>query len=189
MSPHSATRSGSDTIPLPFGPHTGQSPAAAASSRLQLGLARLGEPGGEHDRAAAAERAGPRDDLGRARRGDRHDDRVRRLGQVLQRRVAARARAPLAAPGLTAYDAPRIAEAREVEQRLAAVGARPLGRADDGDRARRERQRGRISAAPAPRRGVSSARATIRRWISLVPSQMRSTRSSRQKRSATLVRV
>ena len=38
-----------------------------------------------------------------------------------------------------------------------------------------------------PRR--SSARATIRRWISLVPSQMRSTRSSRQKRSATFVRM
>ena len=37
-----------------------------------------------------------------------------------------------------------------------------------------------------PRR--SSARATISRWISLVPSQIRSTRSSRRKRSATLER-
>ena len=39
---------------------------------------------------------------------------------------------------------------------------------------------------PTPRR--SSERATISRWISLVPSQMRSTRSSRQNRSATLSR-
>ena len=39
---------------------------------------------------------------------------------------------------------------------------------------------------PTPRR--SSARATISRWTSLVPSQMRSTRSSRQSRSATLSR-
>ena len=44
-----------------------------------------------------------------------------------------------------------------------------------------------VSTRSTPRR--SSARATISRWISLVPSQMRSTRSSRQNRSATLVRV
>jgi hypothetical protein len=43
------------------------------------------------------------------------------------------------------------------------------------------------SVRSTPRR--SRARAMISRWISLVPSQMRSTRSSRKKRSATFVRM
>ncbi len=49
-SPQSATRSGSETIPLPFGPHTGIPPAAAINSRLQVGGPRLGEPRREHHR-------------------------------------------------------------------------------------------------------------------------------------------
>jgi hypothetical protein len=36
---------------------------------------------------------------------------------------------------------------------------------------------------------LTSWSATISRWISLVPSQMRSTRTSRQKRSATFSRM
>jgi len=43
------------------------------------------------------------------------------------------------------------------------------------------------SSVSTPRR--SSPRATISRWISLVPSQMRSTRSSRRNRSAVFVRM
>ena len=43
------------------------------------------------------------------------------------------------------------------------------------------------SMGPTPRR--SSPRATTRRWISEVPSQMRSTRSSRHSRSAAFVRM
>ncbi len=43
------------------------------------------------------------------------------------------------------------------------------------------------SIAPTPRR--SRPRATTRRWISEVPSQMRSTRSSRHSRSAAFVRM
>ena len=43
------------------------------------------------------------------------------------------------------------------------------------------------SIAPTPR--LSRPRATTRRWISEVPSQMRSTRSSRHSRSAAFVRM
>ena len=101
-------------------------------------------------------------------------------------------------PVAVRVDAPDLAlEARggEVAEDVVAVGAVALAGADDRDRARAQRAAtGRCLAVdlsggsgPTPRR--SSARATISRWISLVPSQIRSTRSSRRKRSATLERM
>ena len=51
-SPHSATRRGYDTIPFPFGPHTGSSWRRAALDQLALELLTafdLGEPGAVHD--------------------------------------------------------------------------------------------------------------------------------------------
>ena len=73
----------------------------------------------------------------------------------------------------------------------------PRRGADDRDRARREerpqvdrarrsssRRRGAVIPTTRPTPRFSSARATISRWISDVPSQIRSTRSSRKNRSA-----
>ena len=153
-----------------------------------LAVGRLAEARRVDDGAAAPARAGLLDHLGHARRGDGDDDRVDGLGQVGHGRHAG---APVHAPArrVHAPHAPAEAGAPEVAQRLVGVGAGPAGGADDGDRARREqwRQIPQCSTRSTPRR--SRARATIRRWISLVPSQMRSTRSSRHRRSATFVRM
>ena len=121
-------------------------------------------------------------------RGWRRRPRRRaRAGRPRSARTCARARA--GASGARPSTRPRKPSAPEVAQRLVGVGAGSAGGADDGDRARREqwRQVHQCSTRSTPRR--SRARATIRRWISLVPSQMRSTRSSRHRRSATFVRM
>ena len=163
---------------------------------LQPAPARLGEAGREHDQPAAATAAGRADDLGHAGGRDRDDDGVDRLGQVLERRHA-HAAVHLAARGMHAVDGAGEAERRQVAERRVAVGAGAVGRADHGDRPRAQqrpqvegRRHRRLSGQrrtfATPRR--SSERATMSRWISLVPSQMRSTRSSRRKRSATLSR-
>ena len=62
-----------------------------------------------------------------------------------------------------------------------------FGETPAGTRLQERREVAQCSTPSTPRR--SSARATISRWISLVPSQMRSTRSSRHRRSATFVRM
>ena len=182
---------GSATIPSQLGPHTGRSWRSAAvrsAACRRVAVGRLAEARRVDDGAAAPARAGLVDHLGHARRGDGDDDRVDGLGQVGHGRHA---RAPVHAPArrVHAPHAPAEADAPEVAQRLVGVGAGSAGGADDGDRARREqwRQVRQCSTRSTPRR--SSARATIRRWISLVPSQMRSTRSSRHRRSATFVRM
>ena len=190
-SPHSAARSWKATIPSQLGPQTGRSwrCGRGAQGGLQaLAVGRLAEARGVDDGAAAPARAGLLDHLGHARGGDGDDDRVDGLGQVGH---GGHAGAPVDAPArrVHAPHAPAEAGAPEVAQRLVGVGAGSAGGADDGDRARREqwRQIPQCSTRSTPRR--SSARATIRRWISLVPSQMRSTRSSRHRRSATFVRM
>ena len=177
--------------PVAVGPADRQVVAVGrgAQGGLQaLAVGRLAEAGRVDDGAAAPACAGLVDDLGHARRRDGDDDRVDGLGQVGD---GGHARAPVHAPARRVHApyAPAEAGAPEVAQRLVGVGAGPAGGAHDGDRARREqwRQIPQCSTRSTPRR--SSARATIRRWISLVPSQMRSTRSSRHRRSATFVRM
>ncbi len=138
--------------------------------------------------------------FGRARR-DREHREVAAGRHVAQARVHGTAVDLAAAP----VDEVQVEARLGLRQRLhepGAPGHRVRARADDGDAAWLEqgsqvavagRHAGRTlagagaSIASTPRR--SSPRATIRRWISLVPSQMRSTRSSRRKRSATLVRT
>ena len=182
--------------------------------------ARLGEAGREHDRGAAAAAAGRPDDLGHARGGDRDDDRVDRLRQVLERRHAGppvhlaprrvhapdRARGSRASRGCAAPRRRTSRAGRSPRRRRRSAGAA----APTGPAPRRERGAVRAASAPSgparrrePRRAVrragaqrstfatprrSSERAMISRWISLVPSQILSTRSSRRKRSATLSR-
>ena len=182
------------------GPSTGsgrggrRAPARPAARRRPPPRTRPRTRRARRSRAARAART----HLGHARGRDRHDDRVDRLGQVLERRHA-RPPVHLAARRVHAVDRPGEPERRQVEQRRVAVGARPgrsrrrprptaaaaaaRGRARPRPRAPRGAQR---STFATPRR--SSERAMISRWISLVPSQMRSTRSSRRNRSATLSR-
>jgi hypothetical protein len=95
----------------------------------------LGEARREDDGPARAARAGLRDGRGRVRGGDRDDDGVGRRVEVGERRHAGEAVHPLAT-GVDAVHGAREAQAPQVQQRLASVGARPLGGADDGDRAR-----------------------------------------------------
>ena len=192
-SPHSAARACSATSPSQLGPHTGSAwrRGRGAQRGLQArAVGRLAEARRVDDRAAAAARAGLLDHLGHAGGRDRDDDRVDGLGQVGQRRHA---RAPVHAPArrVHAPDAPAEADAPEVAQRLVARRRRagsvaPTTAIERGCEQRRRGPR-QCSTRSTPRR--SSARATIRRWISLVPSQMRSTRSSRSRRSATFVRM
>ena len=155
---------------------------------LERGRAALGEARAEHDRAAAAGRAGLVDHGGHAGGGDRHDDRVGRVRQVGERGEH-RPPAHLAMGRVDAPDLALVAEDLEVAQRLVRVRVRPRRGADDRDRPRAH-EAGEVHqcrSRSTPRRSIE--RATISRWISLVPSQMRSTRSSRRKRSATFVRM
>ena len=176
------------------GPHTGRS--CAARGRGQRGLSRRRRARlGEARRRTPRRRRSPSapacsTTVGAPPPGRRpRPRRAPPAGRASDGHARGR-RARCARPGLTAYTAPVEAEPAQVEQRLAAVGSRAARwrrrRRPSAGRSRRVRS---ISAAPrsTPRR--SSERATISRWISLVPSQMRSTRSSRQKRSATFVRM
>jgi hypothetical protein len=92
-------------------------------------------------------------------------------------------------PGFTPETCPGNPRGPQVQERLPRTRPGPLRRADDRDRPRVQQpsEVRQCSVRSTPRR--SSARATISRWISLVPSQIRSTRSSRRKRSATFVRM
>ena len=154
----------------------------------------LAEARRDDDGAAAAERDGVGDRVGDGRRRDGDGDRVDGAGQVAQRRDALDVADPLA----LRVDAPElavVAEPLEVAQEGVAVGALAVGGADDRDRSRCEQAgetaprsllTAQCSIRSTPRR--SRPRTVTSRWISLVPSQIRSTRSSRRKRSATFER-
>jgi hypothetical protein len=154
-SPHSAAPAWNATIPSQFGPIRGERELlrGVAQLGLQRGLARLCESRAEDDEPAAAAPSGRPDHVGHARGGDRDDDRVDRLRQVVDRRHA---RSPVhLAPGrVHAPDRSGEAERGEVAQRCVAVRAGAVGRADDGDGARTEQPReielgaGRVGAGP-----------------------------------------
>ena len=76
----------------------------------------------------------------------------------------------------------------EVADQDVAIGSGPLGRPHHSHRGRGQKwgESGHWIRAWTPR--FSRPRAMISRWISEVPSQIRSTRSSRRNRSATLSR-
>jgi hypothetical protein len=155
-------------------------------------LGNLGEAGADHNCPTAASGARLLNHLGHAGGRDRNDQRVDRYRQIGDRRHA-RDAAHLVAARVDAPYITGIADRLQVLECLRAVGSRPVGRADDRDRARRQQppevdpglgpDGGQWIVASTPRR--SSAREMIRRWTSLVPSQIRSTRSSRRNRSAT----
>ena len=174
------------------------------------GDVRLHRRGGGTPLDDAAPRDDDRRDAGRGRRlGDgrgtqrveRHDRDVRALGQRLERRVARLAvellvlRIDEVTAGLAVHDPEVVAD------RLR--DPRPRRGPDDGDAAWREQRtevdhaRGvirvgrRLGHHPTTRSTprFSSARAMIIRWISEVPSQMRSTRSSRRNRSGANSRM
>ncbi len=90
--------------------------------------------------------------------------------------------------GLVVGDHVRGREVAGDERGLVGRGDDPVAQLHGAERQRAEEvgQRHQCSTRSTPRR--SSPRATISRWISDVPSQMRSTRSSRRNRSATFVR-
>ena len=165
--------------------------------RRRPGRSTAGTPAAAASRTTAA----------RAERVERHDDDVRHLRQRGEVGVG-RAAVDLVVARVDEVAAGLAPEPRDVvADRPREVGARR--RADDRDGPRREQRpevdrsvrggararagprgrrgrRGRRAGAgpahptttPTPRR--SSERAMIRRWISLVPSQIRSTRSSRR---------
>ena len=152
---------------------------------------------GDDDRRDPGRGGRFRDERG-TQRIDRHDRDVRAFGECLQRRIA---RLPVqllvfrvdeVAAGLAAHD-PQV-----VADRLG--DPRPRRRPDDRH-ARRREQRPQVDRAaracvlarrhpttrPTPR--FSRARAMISRWISEVPSQILSTRSSRRNRSGANSRM
>ena len=202
-SPHIGAREPTATMPLPFGPHTRQPAGQRGLAELLLQPAPafdLAEAGREHDRPAAA----ARDRVGDHRRHpggrDRDHHGVDRLGKVGHGGTQGRS-CTSCAPRVDAPDVPLEPGAGQVAKHEVGVGARPVVGPDHGDRAWLEQRSGVGAGARAidaairaaqwrilstPRR--SRPRATISRWISLVPSQIRSTRSSRSRRSATLER-
>ena len=197
-SPQRAAAPWNETSPSQLGPSTGIPAAAAASSCWSAGAPASAKPAANTTAAPQPRRRGGADHVGHAGGGDRDDCGVDRLGQVVERGHAAPP-VHLAPRRVDAPDGTGEPERGEVAQHRVPVGAGPVGRPDDGDRARAQ-QRGEIGRddAPVARRAQrstcstprrSSERAIISRWISLVPSQILSTRSSRRKRSATLSRL
>ena len=126
--------------PVPVRAAHGSPFRRAASARLQLGLARLGEPRREHDRSAAAQRPARATIVWRVGGRDRHHDRVRCLRQVLERRDTRARRARRRASG-SPRNAPAEPEPLQVQERLSPVGAGPLGGADHRDRPRASSRR------------------------------------------------
>ncbi len=171
------------------------------------GLAALDDAAAGDDDARHAGAGRVLDDRGRAQRVDRDQDAVRDLRQRGERRVAGLA-VELLVARVHEVAAGRAAHHPEVVRDGLGDPAAG-GRTDDGDRTRGEQRpevdrreamlrarrsgvaRRRLRAHPTtratPRR--SRARAMISRWISDVPSQIRSTRSSRKKRSAAFSRM
>ena len=147
-------------------------------------LAGLGKAAGVDDRARRAERSefADRGDRRLARRRD--ESRVRRARQFADRSEAGPP-GKLAAARIDGPDLAGKADAVALPRDL--LGLAP---ADDGDRARLQQTREAGTSARLDRhsaqqpRGRRSAREMMWRWISLVPSQMRSTRASRHQRSS-----
>jgi hypothetical protein len=106
--------------PVAVGPAHGHPAGGGHERRLQVAVVRLGEARGEHDRAAATELAGLGDDLSSGARGQRDDDRVRRLRQRVERGKRAHAVHDRAAR-VDRIHAARIREPRKIEQDLAAI--------------------------------------------------------------------
>ena len=156
--------------------------------RLPL-VAPLAEPGCDHhDRPDAELRARPHGLLDGGRR-DRQDREIGRLVEVEQRRHGAPAD-HVAAPARHHVHRRRARLAEQADREPAAPLHAVVRGADERDRARLEQRRQVLhvpSIRSTPR--FSRPRATISRWISDVPSQIRSTRSSRRNRSATFVRM
>ena len=190
-SPHIAAPVGTATIPFPFGPQTGSEWRAATSRRRRSCSApRAISPKPAPYTTAPPQPSAPASSStsGTAAAGiptttasgtsGRSDSEGKHSNPCADDRV-----------GLHAPDRPGEAGAAQVEERLARVRVVALARPDDGDASRPQQpaELHQCSVRSTPRR--SSARAMISRWISLVPSQMRSTRSSRKNRSATLVRM
>ena len=197
-SPQSAAAPWNETSPSQLGPITGMpdSAAAAASSDWSAAAPASANPAANTTAAPQPRRPAARTTSGTPAAGiatttaSTGSGRSSSVGH-------ARPSVHLAPRRVHAPHRPGEAERGEVAHRGVAVGAGPVGRADDGDGAR-AKQRGEVGrASRGPRRAQrstfatprrSSERAMISRWISLVPSQIRSTRSSRRKRSATLSR-
>ena len=162
------------------------SPLAATSFALERRafLAGLGKAAGVDDRAVRAARGEFAD--GRDRRLARHGDesRVGRAGKLRDRSKAG-SPGDLRAARIDRPDLAGKADAVALPRDL--LGLPP---ADDGDRAglQQTREAGasvqRDGHSAQQPRGRRSAREMMWRWISLVPSQMRSTRASRHQRSS-----
>ncbi len=156
----------------------------------------LAEAGGDDDRAAAAERRRLGDHRGDPGGRDRDGDRVdgaraaRRAPARRGPRGSARGSGSLPRPRPRSRAARGCAAACRRRSRRGRWRRRPRSRrVGAGARGRRRSPRARRpywSSRSTPRRSIP--RAMIRRWISLVPSQIRSTRSSRSRRSATFER-
>ena len=191
-SPHSAARDCSEISPSQFGPQTGIEWRRAAS------------------RSSSSNAARPPSRRTRRRRRPRRRSPAHRPRSITSGTPAAGI-ATTTASGTPGRSVERREAGQAVDRRPARVDAphvavKPRRAGSGGSRTRRcraartrrrpppiaggaarSRSSTQCSVRSTPRR--SRARATIRRWISLVPSQMRSTRSSRRKRSATLVRM
>ena len=150
----------------------------------------LGEASGVHDDPAGAEPSALVDEVGDAGRGGGDDDGVGRGAEGRDgfgERRHARDAVGLGAAGVDPDEAALEAGEHQVAGGLPAVGRGAVGGADDDDAARGEESGeihrcecapDQVSIVVTPR--FSSARATMIFWISDEPSQMRSTRSSRQ---------
>ncbi len=168
-----------------------------------VGLHRLGRRSAlddattRDDHRRNAGRSGLGGDRGGTQRVDRHDRDVRAFGQRLDRRIA-RLAVEFVVLGIDEMAAGRaVHHAQVVTDGFG--DPRAWRRPDDGHAARREQgpqvdgalrsrwSRRHPTTRPTPR--FSSARAMITRWISDVPSQMRSTRNSRRNRSGANSRM
>ncbi len=204
--PRAGARGPTEMIPLQLGPQTG-SPrprAISASSRSSGSLASTSPKPAERTMAPPQPRSiASASTAATPAAGIADDHRVHRLGQLEEARHAGTPE-HLVALRVDPPDLALVAGRRDVPQDVVAVGTgrgrwpRPRRPSGGGGAASgpvpfvfRTWQPGRAAAqrriGPTPRR--SRPRATISRWISLVPSQIRSTRSSRRKRSATLERM
>ena len=151
--------------------------------------AHLAEAGRDHRDGLHAEPCGVGHGALHGGRRDRQDHEIGRLVEVEQRRHGLMPEHVAGAPRDHADR--RVAGLSEQADREPSAPLHPVVRgAHQRDRARLE-QRRQVPHAPSIRSTprFSRPRATISRWISEVPSQMRSTRSSRRNRSATLVRM
>ena len=134
---------------------------------------------------------------GRPQRVDGEDRRVRALGQRREARDSTAGRTPRRSWGSRSGSGSRCPSGRGCRgpssasderglaptiaiERGANSGRRSIGGARHRGRARPARASPSAQPTTAPTPRFSSARATISRWISDVPSQIRSTRSSRR---------